>query len=751
MKTVYRKGLLCFGIIVLSVLLQGCDKRQSQSEETAVLSEDVTYEGKDIVLQGLEGKVQQYSMEDNALYVLTHEQEESRIYKAEMDGSDIVEISVSLPENSSVSSFYVDEEKNIFCLVSDEDKDCQIELVKLNAEGTETVRKELDEMLSLSGEKLLNHIAVDGLGNVIVAKEDMVYLLDSDLQLVNKINVKDHYKIVNFAKTKSGQIVCGEKKEDSDGFEGGGEICLLDTKSGEWGSFLQMRGKAYIDEYCIIEGQEYEFYYKDRFGIYGYNREEDAWTQVLDARCSLLTAKDIDGMIGEEQGRFLGALSDSENCEAGFVLSLYSKVNPEEKENKKVITFAGYNMPDSLRTLAREFNKTHEDCRIEIQIYEDEDHTRLAMDIATGKAPDIFCLSDMDIPLETWVQKGVLEDLTPYYENDTEVRMEDVIPSALESMKTGGKLYFVAPYFSIWSAACMKSDAEGKKGWNFQEMKEALMKKGDGALAVEATDKEEILYEFLIGSLNDFINWETGECDFNSQEFKDILEFCNEGNAGAQMSEKEAEAEYEKISEKMQERKVLMSVNQSVTLEGIQETRQSFDCDITYIGLPAKDRQGSYFVYQTQAQYVISSGSSVKEEAWEFIRMVMQEEYQTNTKLLDVGVFPTRKDCLEWNLQALMATEPYEDVYGNWIEPVETEVWYTAAGEKRKTGPASQEDVDILLDLIERTNKRVILDDEAFMIIIEEAQVYFNGEKSLDTVSKIIQKRMTTYVNEQKK
>ena len=212
MKTVYRKGFLCFGIIVLSVLLQGCDKRQSQSEEPAVLSEDVTYEGKDIVLQGLEGKVQQYSMEDNALYVLTHEQEESRIYKAEMDGSDIVEISVSLPENSSVSSFYVDEEKNIFCLVSDEDKDCQIELVKLNAEGTETVRKELDEMLSLSGEKLLNHIAVDGLGNVIVAKEDMVYLLDSDLQLVNKINVKDHYKIVNFAKTKSGQIVCGEKK-----------------------------------------------------------------------------------------------------------------------------------------------------------------------------------------------------------------------------------------------------------------------------------------------------------------------------------------------------------------------------------------------------------------------------------------------------------------------------------------------------------------------------------------------------------
>lgn len=751
MKTVYRKGLLCFGMIVLSALLQGCDKQQSQSEEPAVLSEDVTYEGKDIVLQGLEGKVQQYSMKDNVLYVLTHEKEESHLYKAAMDGSDTVEISVSLSGNASVSSFYVDEEKNIFCLASDEDKNCYMELVKLNAEGMEVSRTELDEMLSLSGEGLLNHIAVDGLGNIIVAKEDAVYLVDSDFHLVNKINVKEHYKIVNFVKTKSGQIACSEKRGDLDSSESEGEICILDTKNEKWGSFLQMRGNAYIDEYCIMEGQEYEFYYKDGFGIYGYNREEDTWTKVLDARCSLLTAKDIDGMIGEEQGQFLGALSNSENSENGFVLELYSKVNPEEKKNKKIITFAGYNMQDPVRTLAREFNKTHDDCRIEIKIYEDEDHTRLAMDIATGKAPDIFLVSDMDVPMEKWVRKGVLEDLTPYYENDTEVHIEDVIPSALESMKMGGRIYCIAPYFSIWSAACMKSDAGGKKGWDFQEMKEALIKKGDGALAFEEMDKEEILFEFLIGSLNDFINWETGECDFNSQEFKDILEFCNEGIASEQMSEKELEDAYTEIETKMREGKVLMSVDQNVTLAGIQEARQKFGSDITYIGLPAKDRQGSYFVYQMQDQYVIYSGSNVKEEAWEFIRMIMDEEYQTNIKLLNVdSIFPTRKDCLEWKLQMLMATEPYEDVYGNWIEPVENEIWYTTSGAERKTGPASQEDVDILLDLIERTNKRAILDGEAFMIIIEEAQVYFNEDKSLDAVSEIIQKRMTTYVNEQR-
>ncbi|MDD6071958.1 MAG: hypothetical protein PUC12_14285, partial [Clostridiales bacterium] len=112
--------------------------------------------------------------------------------------------------------------------------------------------------------------------------------------------------------------------------------------------------------------------------------------------------------------------------------------------------------------------------------------------------------------------------------------------------------------------------------------------------------------------------------------------------------------------------------------------------------------------------------------------------------------FPTRKDCLECKLQAEMATEPYEDVYGNWVEPIENDSWYTESGAARKTGPASSEEVNIILDLIESTRKRASEDGEAVDIIIEEAYAYFIGDKSLDEVSKIIQKRMTTYVNEQR-
>lgn len=130
--------------------------------------------------------------------------------------------------------------------------------------------------------------------------------------------------------------------------------------------------------------------------------------------------------------------------------------------------------------------------------------------------------------------------------------------------------------------------------------------------------------------------------------------------------------------------------------------------------------------------------------------MVLSEEYQSNERHLYGVWLPTRNDCLEWKLQAQMATEPYEDPYGNWIEPVETNRWQTESGAERKTGPASREEVNILLDLIERTRKRATLDDESALIIVEEAQSYFNGDRSLDKAAKLIQKRMTTYVNEQR-
>lgn len=745
----YKKGLL-FLIIMACFLLIGCSKEQDSASEEKDASVDMTYEAKDIVLEGVLGGMKQCRRKGDSLYVLTKQEEISHLYKANMDGSGVEEIALPIFEENEVNSFYIDSEDNIFCLISEAETNGQQELIKMNTAKEVVARAKLQELLSLNGENLLNCMTIDGLGNIILSTETMVYSLDTNLQLVNKTGVEDSYRLKSFCKTKSGKIACGMIEILNDGEEGDKKICLLDTEKGEWGSSLPgiADGSFWIDETTFAEGQSYELYYKGGFGVYGYDHTANNWEKVLDARCSLLTTQDVEGIVVEEQGQFLGIIQGSSNSEEGATLELYSKISSEETDNKKVITFATYNVQDPLREVAREFNKTHDDCRIEIILYEDEDYTQLGQDIATGKIPDIFDPSEVGMSMEQLIEKGMLEDLTPYYEKDDVICIEDIYPSVWEAMKNDGKVYITAPYFYLWSAASRTSDVGNRTGWTLVEVKEILSEKGQDALAFDSSEKDMILDNILLGNLNDFIDWETGECSFDSEEFKEILEFCNEGIITDQMTEAEYFEMLDEIGKKQREGKVLMKVDQSVSLEGIQMTRCLFDSDITYIGLPKSDRQGSYL--QFSEQYGIYSGSEVKEEAWEFIRMTMSEEYQTNVKRLKFAMFPTRKDCLEWNIQTKMATEPYEDKYGNWIEPVDTETWVTDYGTKVKIGPASQEDVDVLMDLINRTNKQISMDDEATMIVFEEAQVYFEGDRKLDETVKIIQKRVETYVNEQR-
>lgn len=745
----YRKGLLVL-VIVVCFLLMGCSKEQDLASEEMNASVDMTYEAKDIVLQGVIGEIKQCRRKGDNLYVLTKQEETSHLYKANMDGSGVEDITLPIFEENEVNSFYIDSEDNIFCLIQAIETDGQQELIKMNTTKEVAAQAKLQELLSLDGENLLNCMTIDGLGNIILSTETMVYSLNSNLQLVNKIGVEESYGIKSFCKTKSGKIACGIIEILNDGEEGDKKICLLDTEKGEWGSSLPgiADGHFWIGETAFAEGESYELYYKGGFGVYGYDQTADIWEKVLDARCSLLTTQDVEGIVVEEQGQFLGIIQGSSNSAEGATIELYSKISSEETDNKKVITFATYNVQDPLREIAREFNKTHDDCRIEIILYEDEDYTKLGQDIATGKIPDIFDPSEVGMPMEQLIEKGMLENLTPYYEKDDVISIEDIYPSVWETMKSDGKVYMTAPYFYLWSAASRTSDVGNRTGWTLTEMKEVLSEKGQGALAFDSLEKDMILDNILLGNLNDFIDWETGECSFDSEEFKEILEFCNEGILADQMTDAEYFEMLDEIGRKKREGKVLMEVNQSVSLESIQLTQCLFDSDITYIGLPKSDRQGSYL--QFSEQYGIYSGSEVKEEAWEFIRMTMSEEYQTNVKLLKFAMFPTRKDCLEWNIETKMATEPYEDKYGNWIEPVDTETWVTDFGTKVKTGPASQEDVDVLMDLINRTNKQISMDDEAIMIVEEEAMRYFYGDKSLDKTVQIIQKRVETYINEQR-
>ena len=64
--------------------------------------------------------------------------------------------------------------------------------------------------------------------------------------------------------------------------------------------------------------------------------------------------------------------------------------------------------------------------------------------------------------------------------------------------------------------------------------------------------------------------------------------------------------------------------------------------------------------------------------------------------------------------------------------------------------PLTDEDVKFQREIIDSGYGEWGFDQKLMEIVKEEATAYFNGDKSVDDVCKVIQNRATTYVNENK-
>lgn len=735
-----KKKIISCLLVMFLACVSGCGKTQAQDLESSMDVNQVTFDDYIVTVQDLDENLQMARIAEDRLFLLTFPQGKFRFCNVSMDGNDIKEIPLSLSENERITCFYVNENSIFFMQKQKEES----ELVKIDRNGKILEKVQLEESLSLR-EEPLNCMTVDGAGNVVLATSSMVYLLNKNLQLVNKIELEKKQSIITFCRTRSGKIICGIQEENAG--IGREKLRILDTETKEWGKNLpNADAESFIDEKCLLEGTGYDVYYKDGVGVFGYDENSEKWTKVMDALYSLVSVDEMKQIFGEYNGEFFGVAKDLTD-EGTLGVSHYIKSKPEETD-KKIITLAGYNITNKMRSYAKEFNRTHTDCKVKVVLYDDEEHTKMAMDIMSGKVPDVFMTSTLGISIQQMVARGILADLTTYYENDTTIHTKDIVPSVLEAMKVNDRLYSVCAGVMVSSAVCRTSDINRKNGWTFEEMEKALAQKGDDAIAFDEEDKSELLISLLANNMDSFVDWQTGECRFDSQEFKNILELCNKGVLLDDLTEREMEELWENTKKKKGEGKVLLGIIQNIDLEDIQKARQEFGSDITCIGLPERDREGSYFTFGEE--YGIYSGSEVKDEAWEFVKVVMSKEFQMDENHLQYPEYPTRKDALAWKMETKIAKEAYEDSYGNWIDPIKNVDLQSDSDSACEETASTNEDVELIMDLISKTHKRSILDDAEVEIIIDETAAYFNGDKSLEKVTNNIQKRMVTYVNEQR-
>lgn len=746
---VERKIVIFILFSLMMLFLNACDNTESDTVvvQDNIDMESMIYESININIDGVEGDMKKSAYWDERMYFVTEQSEDEnvekkiqKVYSVAIDGSHLEEVPLEIKENEYIDVFDVDASGNFICLLRNTDKVtdydgwevCSAELVKSASDGTELARIECDDFLNKKKEEDVYDFTLDEKGNIVLHGEDKIYYVGANFGDVEKIKAVGLDAILGTLFQKDGTVLCYGYTDSGESVE----FVKIDLEKNEARKEDRIKISGFV--LAMFSGfGDYDFCYASESGIYGYSIEDQVRTGILDFLGTGIGIDELFGMISMGDGRFLGIPQKEEKGSSSFVI--YSKQENSQSDERIELSYGTIGIEEDVRSAIVEFNKSNKNYRIVIKDYfEEEDPvTKMNLDIAAGDVPDIIDLAACSA--DEYISKGLVEDLTPYLEKDSEIREDDLIPSLLEAMKIDGSIYYIPPYFCISTLVGRESDVGTGIGWTFEEFNTLLADKPDDVRPFVSDNHIDILASLLDAGESDYINWQTGVCSFDNDNYRNILKIAKERGVDSEYDYEENDT----IAKEIMSGKVLFNVG-FVGLDDVQIYDYLYGGDYNYIGYPNSERDGSYYYFPMQMG--IYRKSDNKEGAWEFVRTFLTKEYQ-GTKMNESNV-PTRQDCFDLMIEGMIAEKEYVNAMGKEVKPRDKECYI--GGNSIKLGPLSQEQIDTYVNLVKRTRKVGCFNDAVTEILLEEAEDYFSGKNSLDKTVEYTQNRVSTYVNEKR-
>ena len=385
----------------------------------------------------------------------------------------------------------------------------------------------------------------------------------------------------------------------------------------------------------LFPGSKYSFYLAGDDGVYGVTLGQAELTPVVNFVNSDLDVQGIIRLVELEDGRLLMQGYASDNT---VLVNILEPVAPEDVEDKKEITVAGYYIDSEVRTEVINFNKESSKYRIKVLDYSQYDLetdyddssasqdstglTRLNTDIVTGNAPDIMLLNPA-MPVNSFISKGVFMDITDLYNADKDIEKEDFLKNVMDAFLTDGRMYVVVPSFTITGVSGKTKYIGDGKDLTLDKVREIAASRGiNDAGIFGITERATVFHSAIEFSGDQFIDSDTNTCDFNNDSFKELLEFAK--NCPETISEEQ----YNDYFTQYLSDKALLSIQYINTMyDYYYMTRQLFgDVNVTVTGFPSMKNQGPAIA--SSIQLGISNSASEPEGCWEFVRRFLLPEYQ---------------------------------------------------------------------------------------------------------------------------
>lgn len=620
------------------------------------------------------------------------------------------------------------------------------EIVQMDAEGNVLNKLSMDTASIDSDDYFyISSLIVDANGYIYVGNWSVVLLYDKDGTLLRSFDVSDlGGNLSQYRADQVGVVSYGETRC----------IKLIDPNTKDWGETVKIPSNAYNN---IYPGSgDYDLYYDYNSKIYGYNVETDTTEKVLDwLECDMNEPTTYRVLA---DGRVMAVSSEWANGENTSQVTILTPVDADEQQEKTVLTLACMYLDYNLRNKIIAFNRASSKYRIVVNDYSeyitDEENsyqnaiTKLNTEILSGNLPDMI-LGD-NLPIDRYAAKGMLLDLWEFIDADENINREDLMEPVLNAASVDGKLYSIGSSFGVYTAIGLGKVVDEYDSWTLDAAKDAMTKLQSGATVLgDMFTQDSAISSILARNISSFIDWKTGECTFDSQEFIDLLEFIKLFPESFDYDNYDWETDYESDYKRIREGRQLLTQEYISDFSSLYVQYAALNDDASFVGIPA-GAAASAFMLDTPLSITVACAD--KDAAWAFIRSLLQEDYQTS----EIWNFPIVKTYFEQEAAKAMEQEYELDADGNQIldengEPIKISKGGYGFGndEMYEIYAVTQEQYDDLMALINSITAMNSYDTNIMTIVEAVTPSFLSGEKSAEDAAKEIQNRVSLYVAEQ--
>jgi ABC-type glycerol-3-phosphate transport system substrate-binding protein len=470
------------------------------------------------------------------------------------------------------------------------------------------------------------------------------------------------------------------------------------------------------DETVLMGSGGYDLFLSSDTKLRGVVLETGTITEILSwADCDLVSS--VGGVACLDQDTLLVSVLGG----SGEVLTL-SRVPADQIPEKSVVRLAvglsengaswGQTWSDVLDTTVvaaiTRFNRASSAYRVEVETYASMEELNLKL--LSGDAPDIIDWNTAagleDTPsMALYAQRGYLADLEPFIDQDPELSQSDFIPNilALAKQRTGG-LYALPLDFHFTTLTGPTEYVEEYSTWTISDLLDLAANLPEDTILLETTQSE-MLDTLLRTDIGDFVDISTGTCDFQNQEFYDLLTLCRDYFPAEYSETGGKTALFQSVSALGRMGNFAADVLQNLEAQGQ-----------TLVGYPGAGGSGVSIVFGDE--YAICALGQEQAGAWEFLRTLYLYDFQRN----NTGIFsPVRQDALD-------------DREDQFLEV---------------NGSCTQAESQAARQLIYDVANVRINDSPVVPMVEEEAAAFFSGDKTAQEVAQILQNRVEIYLGEQ--